>query len=204
LVGRGLQPDFGQAGQIVMTVPLLEGLDGVQKMSKSLNNYIGIDEPANEMFGKVMSLSDVLMWRYFELLSFRDNDDVAGLKRAVGDGMNPRDAKLQLANEIVARFHGKGAGEQAQAEFISRFQKGALPADIPEVELQSDGNPLIVANVLKLSGLTTSTSEARRMVQQGAVRLDGERVEDPATELPTETDMIIQVGKRRIAKIVIR
>ncbi len=201
LVGRGLQPQFGQSGQIVMTVPLLEGLDGVQKMSKTLNNYIGIDEPANEMFGKVMSISDVLMWTYFELLSFRDNDDIAKLKSAVDDGMNPRDAKLQLANEIVTRFHDKGAAAKAEAEFINRFQRGALPEDIPIAELTTDGSGVALASALKQIDLVASTSEARRLVGQGAVRIDGERVEDPYVELAVGTETIVKVGKRRISRI---
>ena len=201
LVGRGLQPQFGQSGQTVMTVPLLEGLDGVQKMSKTLNNYIGIDEPANEMFGKIMSISDVLMWTYFELLSFRDNDDIAKLKSAVDDGMNPRDAKLQLANEIVTRFHDKGAAAKAEAEFINRFQRGALPEDIPIAELTTDSGGVALANALKQIDLVASTSEARRLVGQGAVRIDGERVEDPYVELAVGTETIVKVGKRRISRI---
>jgi tyrosyl-tRNA synthetase len=183
LVGRQLQQDYGQEPQIVMTTPLLEGLDGVQKMSKSLHNYIGITEPPGEMFGKLMSISDDLMWRYFEVLSFRSLDDIEKLKKAVVDGMNPRDAKFELGREIVARFHDDAAAEGAQREFIERFQKGAMPDEIPEMALDSQDGKLGLAHLLKNAGLVSSTSEAFRMIKQGAVRIDGERVEDRGVEI---------------------
>ena len=172
LVGRQLQQDYGQAPQIVMTTPLLEGLDGVQKMSKSLNNYIGITEPPGEMFGKIMSISDELMWRYFEVLSFRSLDDIAALRKSVDDGMNPRDAKFELGVEIVARFNDIAAAEGAKKEFISRFQQGAMPDEIPELTLQSQDGQLGIAHLLKSAGLVSSTSEAFRMIKQGAVVID--------------------------------
>src|SRR5690606_32190698 len=178
LVGRQLQQHYGQPPQIVMTMPLLEGLDGVQKMSKSLGNYIGITEPPDEMFGKLMSISDELMWRYFELLSFRPLADIEKLRRQMADGANPRDIKFLLGIEIVDRFHGAGAGEKARDNFIARFQQGALPDDMPAVTLPCPDGALGIAHILKAAGLTVSTSEALRMIGQGAVRLDGERIED--------------------------
>ena len=203
LVGRQLQQDFGQQPQIVMTTPLLEGLDGVQKMSKSLGNYIGITESAGEMFGKLMSISDELMWRYFEVLSFRSLDDIAGLKKAVADGMNPRDAKFELGVEIVARFHDNAAGEGARQEFISRFQKGAMPDEIPEMTLESQDGQLGIAHLLKGAGLVSSTSEAFRMIKQGAVKIDGERVEDRALQVEAGSTHIYQVGKRKFARVAL-
>ena len=201
LVGRQLQQDFGQSPQIVITMPLLEGLDGVQKMSKSLGNYIGITEPPGEMFGKVMSISDELMWRYFELLSFRSIEDIAALRRAVVGGMNPRDAKFELAIEIVARFHDDKAAEGAKQEFISRFQQGAMPDEIPDVTLSSDGGSLGIAHLLRAAGLVTSTSEAFRMIKQGAVRIDAERIEDRTLEIKAGTTAVYQVGKRKFARV---
>lgn len=203
LVGRQLQQAFGQNPQIVMTTPLLEGLDGVQKMSKSLGNYIGITEPPGEMFGKIMSISDDLMWRYFEVLSFRSLDDIKSLKGSVDDGMNPRDAKFELGQEIVARFHSNAAAEAAKKEFISRFQQGAMPDDMVELTLKSDGGRLGIAHLLKGAGLASSTSEAFRMVKQGAVKIDGQRVEDRSLQLESGTTHIYQVGKRKFARVTL-
>ncbi|AGM41627.1 tyrosyl-tRNA ligase [Spiribacter salinus M19-40] len=201
LVGRELQREYGQAPQVLMTTPVLEGLDGVQKMSKSLGNYVGIREPAGEMFGKLMSISDDLMWRYFELLSFRPLSEIAALRQQVDEGLNPRDAKFQLAGELVARFHDAAAAEQAQAEFIQRFQQGAMPADMPFHERTADGTGLALVPLLKALELVPSTSEALRMLKQGAVRVDGERVEDKDLELPANAEYVLQVGKRRFARL---
>ena len=203
LVGRQLQQDYGQEPQIVMTTPLLEGLDGVQKMSKSLDNYIGITEAPGEMFGKIMSISDDLMWRYFEVLSFRSLDDIAGLKTAVADGMNPRDAKFELGVEIVARFHDDAAAEAAKQEFISRFQQGAMPDEIPEKSLDSQEGQLGLAHLLKGADLVSSTSEAFRMIKQGAVKIDGERVEDRSLQIKAGSTHIYQVGKRKFARVTL-
>ena len=201
LVGRQLQQDYGQKPQIVITTPLLEGLDGVQKMSKSLGNYIGITDPAGEMFGKIMSISDDLMWRYFEVLSFRTLEDINALKRSVADGMNPRDAKFELGHEIVARFHSDAAAEGAKQEFVSRFQQGAMPEEIADISLQCQGGKLGIAHLLKAAGLVSSTSEAFRMIKQGAVKIDGERVEDRALELDAGSTNVYQVGKRKFARV---
>ncbi len=201
LVGRQLQQDFGQEPQVVMTTPLLEGLDGVQKMSKSLGNYVGITEPPGEMFGKLMSISDDLMWRYFEVLSFRSLDDIDALRKQVQDGMNPRDVKFELAMEIVARFHDAAAAEAAKQEFISRFREGAMPEDMPELTLQADGGTLGIAHLLKGAGLVSSTSEAFRMIKQGAVRIDGERVEDRSLTIDAGSTNVYQVGRRRFARV---
>ena len=201
LVGRQLQQDYGQPQQIVMTMPLLEGLDGVQKMSKSLGNYVGITDAPGEMFGKIMSISDDLMWRYFELLSFRPIDDIAALKRAVDAGSNPRDAKFELGQEIVARFHDNAAAESAKQEFIARFQQGAMPDEISEVTLESEGGSLGIAHLLKAAGLVSSTSDAFRMIKQGAVRIDAERVTDRALEIKAGTTAVFQVGKRKFARV---
>jgi len=203
LVGRQLQQDFGQKPQIVMTTPLLEGLDGAQKMSKSLGNYIGITEPPGEMFGKLMSISDDLMWRYFEVLSFRSLDDLTSLKKAVDDGMNPRDAKFELGVEIVARFHDDAAAEGARQEFISRFQKGAMPDEIQELTLEAQDGQLGIAHLLKGAALVSSTSEAFRMIKQGAVKIDGERVEDRALQVDAGSTHIYQVGKRKFARVTL-
>ncbi len=201
LVGRELQRHYGQAPQVVLTMPLLEGLDGVQKMSKSLGNYVGIDEPPEEMFGKLMSISDELMWRYFELLSFRPVSEIERLRRAVSqEGLNPRDVKYELAGEIVGRFHGPEAARRAREAFIARFQKGALPEELPEVELNAPQG-LPIANLLKAAGLTASTSEALRLIRQGAVRIDGERLEDPRRLIAAGTEHVYQVGKRRFARV---
>jgi tyrosyl-tRNA synthetase len=203
LVGRQLQETYGQEPQVVLTTPLLEGLDGVNKMSKSLGNYVGIAEPPDEMFGKLMSISDTLMWRYFELLSFRSAPDIAGLQRAVAEGRNPRDVKFELAVEIVDRFHGAGTGTAARHAFIARFREGALPEQIEEVELAAVGGTLGIGHALKGAGLVASTSEALRQIKQGAVRVDGEKIEDPGLVLRAGGTHVVQVGKRRIARVVI-
>ena len=201
LVGRQLQQSLGQESQLVLTMPLLEGLDGVQKMGKSLGNYIGITESPDEMFGKIMSISDDLMWRYFELLSFRPLQDIAALKAATADGSNPRDVKFELAEEIISRFHDGKAAERAKAEFISRFQKGAMPEEIEEISVASDAGKLGIGHLLKEAGLVASTSDAFRMIKQGAVRIDGERVEDRNTEMAAGSTHIYQVGKRKFARV---
>jgi tyrosyl-tRNA synthetase len=201
LVGRQLQQHYGQAPQIVMMTPLLVGLDGKQKMSKSLDNYIGITEPPTEMFGKIMSISDDLMWQYFELLSFRRLAEISALKEAVGEGMNPRDAKFELAREIVARFHGQEAASRAHEDFIARFRQGELPDSIREVSVESEDGGLPIAYALKAAGLVSSTSEAVRMIGQGAVRIDGERVEDRALVIPAGSSHVYQVGKRKFARV---
>ncbi len=201
LVGRHLQQVYDQPPQVVMTTPLHEGLDGVQKMSKSLGNYVGITEPPGEMFGKILSISDDLMWRYFEVLSFRPLAEIAGLRRAVDEGRNPRDVKYELAKEIVARFHSAGAAEAAEAEFVARFRQGAMPEDIREVTLGSSDGRLGLAHLLRDAGLVASTSEAFRMIKQGAVRIDGERIEDRSREMPAGSDHVYQVGKRRFARV---
>jgi len=203
LVGRELQKHYGQKPQVILTMPILEGLDGVQKMSKSLNNYIGINEPPDEMFGKLMSVSDDLMWRYFELLSFRPLQEIVQLKQDVVQGTNPRDIKFQLGQEIVARFHDRAAAEAAQANFVARFQKGAMPDDMPDVALEGEGGSLGIANVLKGASLTGSTSEAFRMIKQGAVRIDGERVTDRDLSIGAGSTHVLQVGKRRFARVTI-
>ncbi|MDA0707202.1 MAG: tyrosine--tRNA ligase [Proteobacteria bacterium] len=201
LVGRQLQQDFGQEPQIVMTMPLLEGLDGVQKMSKSLGNYVGITDAPGEMFGKIMSISDELMWRYFELLSFRQMQDIATLRENIADGMNPRDVKFELAGEIVTRFHHATAATAAQEEFIARFQQGAMPEDIPELTLSSADGTLGIAHLLKAAELVSSTSEAFRMIEQDAVRIDGVRVEDRSLMIGAGSQAIYQVGKRKFCRV---
>jgi tyrosyl-tRNA synthetase len=201
LVGRQLQQDYGQEPQVVMTTPLLEGLDGVQKMSKSLDNYVGITESPGEMFGKIMSISDDLMWRYFEVLSFRSLEDIAALRRSVETGVNPRDAKFELGLEIVARFHNGALAETAKKEFIARFQQGAMPEEIPELALDSQDGQLGIAHLLKGAGLVSSTSEAFRMIDQGAVKIDGQRVEDRSLQIKRGSCNVYQVGKRRFARV---
>jgi tyrosyl-tRNA synthetase len=200
LVGRQLQESFGQEPQIVMTVPLLEGTDGVNKMSKSLGNYIGIAEPPEEMFGKVMSISDGLMWRYFELLSFRPLAEIAGLKRAVAEGRNPRDVKFELAREIVARFHDAGAAERAQQAFV-RLSDKETPTDLVAKVVEVEAHGIRLANALKEVGLAASTSEANRKIDEGAVRIDGGKVTDRALTLLPGADHVLQVGSRRFARI---
>lgn len=202
LVGRELQKAYGQEQQCILTMPILEGLDGVQKMSKSLGNYIGIFDSPDEMFGKIMSISDDLMWRYFELLSFRSLDDIAKLKQSAEEGRNPRDIKFELAEELITRFHDKKSAIGAQEAFIARFQKGQLPDEIPEVTLNTD-SPIGIANVMKDAGLVASTSEGYRMIKQGAVKIDGEKMQNKDLKLDKGFTGIIQVGKRRIAKVLL-
>ena len=202
LMGRELQKHVGQTPQTIMMLPILEGLDGVQKMSKSLNNYIGIDEPANEMFGKIMSLSDDIMWRYFELLSFKPLEQIQSYKDAIEkDGANPRDIKFELGVEIVARFHDQTAAENAKQDFLQRFQKGQLPDEIPEHQLSPSKAPWMVGAALKDAGLVSSTSEAIRMIKQGAVKINGEKIENTKLELEFTDPLILQVGKRKVAKV---
>ena len=202
LVGRELQKHYGQAPQCVLTMPLLEGLDGVSKMSKSLGNYIGIDEAPREIFGKVMSVSDELMWRYFDLLSFRDSAEIARLKASVASGLNPRDVKVMLGQELVTRFHSRGAAEEALAEFEARFRQGVLPDDMPELKLHI-GGALSLVQVLKQAGLTASTSEALRMIEQGAVRANGDKVSDKSVTITVGETVVLQVGKRKFAKVTL-
>jgi tyrosyl-tRNA synthetase len=203
LVGRQLQEAEGMEPQVVLTMPILEGLDGVQKMSKSLGNYIGITDPPDEMFGKLMSISDDLMWRYFELLSFRSLDEIAGLRQQVAGGVNPRDIKFELGVELVRRFHGAAAASAAQQAFVERFQKGALPDDIPVFEISAADGPLGIADALRGAGLVASNGEAFRLIKQGAVRVDGERIEDRGLSLDRGRSVICQVGKRRIARVTV-
>lgn len=203
LMGRELQKHYGQPPQTILMMPLLEGLDGVNKMSKSLGNYIGINEPATEIFGKVMSVSDDLMWRYYELLSFKTAAEIASVRQSVSEGRNPRDVKIELAVELVSRFHGVAAGKAAQEDFIARFQKGAMPAEMPEVVLAVGQEGLAIAQVLRQAGLTASTSEAIRMIDQGGVRLNGERVEDKGLILLAGEPVVLQVGKRKFTRVVI-
>ncbi|MCS0629447.1 tyrosine--tRNA ligase [Telluria mixta] len=199
LVGRELQKDYGQEPQCILTMPLLEGLDGVEKMSKSKNNYIGITEPANTMFGKLMSISDVMMWKYYELLSFRSIQDLAALKAEVEGGRNPRDAKVALAQEIVARFHSQQAAEDALADFVNR-SKGGIPDDVPEVAVT--GAPLGLPQLLRQTALCASSSEAMRMIDQGGVRIDGTVVSDKALQVQAGT-FVLQVGKRKFARVTL-
>jgi len=204
LVGRTLQEHYGQEPQVVLTMPLLEGLDGVNKMGKSLGNYVGITEPAEQMFGKLMSISDTLMWRYFELLSFRPLAEVEALKAEVAGGRNPRDVKFELGVEIVNRFHGSGAGGTARDAFIAQFRDGAVPADIPELEIAIESAGARLAAVLKEAQLVASTSAGYRMLEQGAVRLDGERVSDRETVVRPGASHLLQVGKRGFARVTLR
>jgi tyrosyl-tRNA synthetase len=201
LVGRQLQQSWGQAPQVVLTMPLLEGLDGANKMSKSLGNYVGITDPPAEMFGKLMSVSDELMWRYFELLSFRRRAEIGALRDSVANGTNPRDVKFELARELVGRFHGTTAAAAAQEAFIRQFQAGGLPEDMAEYELQAPDGGLGIANLLRAARLVSSNAEAFRLISQGAVRIDGERVDDRGLEIPAGTTHVYQVGKRRFAKV---
>ena len=201
LVGRHIQQSYDQEPQIAFTMPLLEGLDGTQKMSKSYDNYIGITEPPNEMFGKIMSISDELMWRYYELLSFCSLDEINTKKKSVQDGMNPRDIKFELAVEIVSRFYDQKIGEQSKQEFIERFQKGSMPDQIIESDLKSNDGEMPLSHILKHAGLVTSASEAFRMIQQGAVKIDGQKIKDRNTIIKGGSTHIYQVGKRRFAKI---
>jgi tyrosyl-tRNA synthetase len=204
LVGRQLQEAFGQEPQAVITLPILEGLDGVQKMSKSLNNYIGITDPPQEMFGKLMSISDELMWRYFELLSFRSMAEIDAWRAGVARGDNPRDIKVRLALELVERFHSREEAEQAHQAFVARFQKGQLPEEMPELDLAAPEGGYPIANLLKDAGLVKSTSEALRMIKQGAVRVDSERIEGQDITLAGGATYVLQVGKRRFARVSLK
>jgi tyrosyl-tRNA synthetase len=201
LVGRQLQESYGQEPQIVLTTPLLEGLDGVQKMSKSLGNYVGIHDLPEDMFGKLMSISDTLMWRYFELLSFRPLTEIDALRKAMAEGRNPRDIKFELAREIVARFHSAAAADRAQRDFTTRFTQGATPADLPEQLVEIDGGSARLTALLKDLGFVSSSSEAARKIQEGAVRVDQEKVANHAHELLAGSTYIVSVGKRHFAKI---
>ena len=203
LVGRELQRDFGQEPQCIVTTPLLEGLDGREKMSKSLGNYIGITEPPQEMFGKLMSISDELMWRYIELLSFKPAETVGSWQREVKDGRNPRDIKVELAKELVERFHGAQAARRAEEDFESRFRHGAMPAEMPQVDVHVAGGTTI-AQVLKQAGLVPSVSEAQRLIGQGGVRIDGETLSDKARRVSKGEAFVAQVGKRKFARITIK
>lgn len=204
LMGREMQRHYGQPTQCILTMPLLEGLDGVNKMSKSLDNYIGITDAPSEMFGKLMSISDVLMWRYLELLSFRSMSDIANWRTEVEGGRNPRDIKVLLAQEIVARFHSQRDAEAALSEFEARFRQGALPDDMPEISVVASGGSIAVPQLLKQADLVSSTSEAMRMIEQGAVKLDGERVNDKADTVQSGRTVVAQVGKRKFARITIQ
>ncbi len=203
LVARELQKHHDQPPQVVMTLPILEGTDGVNKMSKSLGNYIGINEPPAEQFGKLMSVSDEVMWRYLELLSFEDPKTIEQWRREVSRGLNPRDVKVRLAKEIVGRFHGAAAADKAHEEFIARFQRGQIPEEMPAIRLIADGGGLPIPRILKEAGLAASTSEAMRLVKQGGVRVDGERVENPKLEIAAGQTYIFQVGKRKFARVTV-
>lgn len=203
LVGRQLQEIFGQKPQVVMTMPILEGLDGRQKMSKSLNNYIGIADPGDDMFGKLMSISDELMWRYFELLSFQPMEEIQSWRLNCERGENPRNYKVRLAKEIVERFHDAAAANKALENFEARFQRGIVPEDIEEMELKIKGNSYLIANILKDAGLTSSTSESIRLISQGAVKINGEKITETKMEIPANSKNIFQVGKRKFARIKI-
>ena len=201
LVGRELQRSYDQDPQVVLTVPILEGLDGTNKMSKSLNNYIGVDEAPDEMFGKIMSISDDLMWRWFELLSFISEKEIASLKNEMDAGKNPRDIKFILAEELVNRFHADGVGEACKEAFLQRFQKGLMPEDIPGISIDIDGDSMPLVNLLKNTEMVASTSEAARLIKQGGVKIDSKKVEDPKLEIKKGSEAIYQVGKRKFLKI---
>ena len=203
LVGRELQKHYGQPSQCILTMPLLEGLDGVNKMSKSLGNYVGIDEPPREIFGKLMSASDELMWRYIELLSFESLATIATWKKEVQDGRNPREIKVIFASEIVTRFHSATAAERAVEDFDARHKAGAIPDEMPQVTLATAGGPMPVAQILKQAGLTASTSESLRMIEQGGVRVDGDRCEDRALAIASGRTVVLQVGKRKFARVTL-
>ncbi|WP_018230691.1 tyrosine--tRNA ligase [Methyloversatilis universalis] len=204
LMGRELQKQYGQPQQVVLMMPLLEGLDGVNKMSKSLGNYIGVSEPANEIFGKVMSVSDELMWRYYDLLSFRSTEEIAAFRQDIAGGRNPRDVKVLLAQELVGRFHGQAAAEAALADFESRFRQGGIPDDLEDTLLDTSGAGISIAQALKAAGLTATTSEALRMIDQGGVRLDGDKVSDRGRVLVAGSSVVAQVGKRKFARLIVR
>ena len=203
LLGREVQKFYGKEPQVAFTLPLLEGLDGVMKMSKSLDNYIAIEDDADEMFGKIMSISDDLMWRYFELLSFRDEEEITELKKSQKEGSNPRDIKFLLAEEIVNRFHGEGSGNSAKEEFQSRFQKGNNPSDIKEITINLEEKSITLATVLKEAKMVPSTSEALRLIKQGAVRIEGEKILDSKHKINLNSSLLYQVGKRKFSKIKI-
>ena len=203
LLGREVQKFYGKEPQVAFTLPLLEGLDGVMKMSKSLDNYIAIEDDADEMFGKIMSISDDLMWRYFELLSFRDEEEITEVKKSQKEGSNPRDIKFLLAEEIVNRFHGEGSGNRAKEEFQSRFQKGNNPSDIKEITINLEEKSITLAKVLKEAKMVPSTSEALRLIKQGAVRIEGEKILDSKHEINLNSSLLYQVGKRKFSKIKI-
>ncbi|MDF1584757.1 MAG: tyrosine--tRNA ligase [Methyloprofundus sp.] len=204
LMGRTLQGHYGKPQQCTLTMPILEGLDGVQKMSKSLNNYIGIRDEPNDMFGKIMSISDELMWRYFELLSFRSMQEIAGWHKDCQDGANPRHYKVKLAQEIIARFHSEAAAVKALEDFEAQFKRGAIPDDIAEIELTAPSEGYAIALLLKAAGLTASTSESNRMIRQGAVKCDGEKIIDEKLVVVPGGDYVYQVGKRKFAKVKIK
>lgn len=203
LVGRELQRQYGQESQVIITMPILEGLDGVQKMSKSLGNYIAITDPPEEMFGKLMSISDDLMWRYYELLSFRPMSEVKAMQTQVAEGANPRDIKFELGLELVARFHSQAEAKQAKQAFIDRFSKGQLPDEIPEQRIEPGADGIMIGNLLKTLGLVASTGEAFRLIQQGGVKLDGNKVEDKSLLLKAPANIVCQVGKRKIARAIL-
>ncbi len=204
LMGRQLQEQHGQRPQCVLTLPILEGLDGVQKMSKSLNNYIGINDAPNDMFGKIMSISDALMWRYFELLSFRPMVEIEGFRQEIDQGKNPRDVKFLLAEEIITRFHSVQAATSARQSFIAQFAKNKIPDNIPELNFDASDEGYPIANLLKDAGLCSSTSDAMRMIQQGAVKIDGEKIADKSIRIQSGTEAVFQVGKRKFAKLSVR
>lgn len=201
LMGRELQKQYGQTPQVIMTMPILEGLDGVQKMSKSLDNYIGINEPPAEIFGKLMKISDDLMWRYYELLSFESTQQIQKHRQAVDEGANPRDIKFKLGQELVARFYDQHAASIAEQDFINRFQQNQIPDDMPEIHLPHQTDPWLIGSALKQAQLVSSTSEAIRMIKQGAVKIDGEKVADIKLELGSGESLILQVGKRKFARV---
>ena len=202
LVGRELQKQYGQAPQSIMTLPLLVGLDGVQKMSKSLGNYVGVQDPPDQMFGKLMSISDTLMWTYFDLLSWRPRAEISALRAAAESGQsNPRDSKFELGEELVRRFHGSAPAERVRADFIARFQQNQLPEELPLVQVVVPADGLALPNVLKEAGLAASTSEARKLIDAGAARIDGERVVVWQTQLAAGSDYVLQLGKRRVARV---
>jgi len=203
LMGRELQKSMGQKPQTVITLPLLPGLDGIKKMSKSLGNYIGIDDSPKEIFGKVMSLSDETMWLYFELISFKSLQEIQQYRDDVANGLNPRDVKFKLAEELVERFHSREDAQQAHENFVSQFQKGVVPEDMPEVELAVGAKGLPIANVVHSAGLTSSTSEAIRMIEQGAVKIDGEKISQKDLLIKAGKSIVLQVGKRRFAKVIL-
>jgi tyrosyl-tRNA synthetase len=204
LVGRELQKDYGQEPQVILTMPLLEGLDGVNKMSKSLGNYVGVDDAPSEMFGKLMKIDDVLMWRYIELLSFESLATIAGWKAAIQDGGNPRDVKVRFAQEIVARFHDQAAASAALDDFEARFRHGGVPEDLQEQVIEVPGDGAAIVQVLKSSGVCPSTSDAHRMIEQGGVRVNGEKVSDKALRLEVGATYVLQVGKRKFAKVALK